>query len=387
MIHRVCLILVMMSHISVNKSASETEPPTQAPFGAWRSPIAAAHLVQGAVRFGDVISEGSIVYWSEGRPQEGGRYAIVRQQVGGKQEDILPMPLGARSTVHEYGGGAIAVYEGVVYFTNYSDQRLWRLRPGESPSPITAESMLRFADLTIDSRRDRLLAVCEDHSPREEEPANRLVAVRLADGQVTTLAAGADFYSTPRISPDGRSLCWLQWNHPNMPWDGTELYVAPIAADGSLGTPHHVAGGEEESIFQPSWSPDGTLYFVSDRTNWWNLYALRADRVNAVLPMEAEFGVPQWVFGASTYGFLADGSIVARYGQRGTWSVMRIDPRTGNHSPLRLPYTHVSGIEVAGQHVFLQASSPTEPESLVVVDTSGKHLEVLRRSSSTLVDL
>ena len=133
-----------------------------------------------------------------------------------------------------------------------------------------------------------------------------------------------------------------------MPWDGTELFVAPVASDGSLGKPRKVAGGTDESIFQPSWSPDGTLYFVSDRTNWWNLYADRDGKIDPVLPMDAEFGAPQWVFGTTTYGFQPDGSIIARYTRGGTWSVVRIDPQSGKHEPIKLPYSNISSIDVAG---------------------------------------
>ena len=187
-------------------------------------------LVQGAVRFGDVATDGEDLYWVEGRPEEEGRYVIVRRTADGKIDDVLPKPFSARTTVHEYGGGAIAVHEGTVYFTNYADQRLWQIAPGEEPQPITPEGKLRFADFVFDASRNRLIAVCEDHSESDHEPANRIVSVSLADGKVSTLVEGADFYSNPRLSPNGRELSWLAWHHPNMPWDGTELFVAPFAA-------------------------------------------------------------------------------------------------------------------------------------------------------------
>ena len=208
----------------------------------------------------------------------------------------------------------------------------------------------------------------------DHEPANRIVAVSLADGKVTPLVEGADFYSNPRLSPDGRQLAWLSWNHPNMPWDGTELFVAPVASDGSLGKPRKVAGGADESIFQPSWSPDGTLYFVSDRTNWWNLYADRDGKIEPVLPMDAEFGAPQWVFGTTTYGFQPDGSIIARYTRGGTWNVTRIDPQSGKHEPIKLPYSNISSIDVAGNRAYAIAGSPTEPESLIEIDLDNRQV-------------
>ncbi len=288
----VTALIMFSAASSAGASRDIAAKPTVAPFGSWRSPITAQMLVQGAVRFGDVATDGDTVYWIEGRPEEEGRNVIVRRTAEGNVEDVLPKPFSARTLVHEYGGGALAASGGTVYFTNYADQRLWRLTPGTAPQPISPESKLRFADFVHDAPRNRLIAVCEDHTKSDDEPANRIVAVNLADGKVTTLVEGADFYSNPRISPDGRQLCWLAWHHPNMPWDGTELFVAPIAANGSIGKPRKVAGGEDESIFQPSWSPNGTLYFVSDRTNWWNLYAERDGKIVPILPMDAEFGAP-----------------------------------------------------------------------------------------------
>jgi dipeptidyl aminopeptidase/acylaminoacyl peptidase len=363
--------------------------PTVAPYGSWRSPISAKMLVQGAVRFGDVAIDGETLYWVEGRPEEQGRYAIVRRTPDGKVDDILPAPFSARTTVHEYGGGALTVFNGSVFFTNYADQRLWRIKHGEAPQPITAESKLRFADFVHDGARNRLIAVCEDHSAGGHEPANRIVAASLADGKVVPLVEGADFYSNPRLSPDGSQLAWLSWNHPNMPWDGTELFVADIVSDGSLGKPRKIAGGPNESVFQPSWSPDGRLYFVSDRTNWWNLYFAFTNDVGdaAILPMDAEFGAPQWVFGVTTYGFRSYNEIICRYTQSGTWKIGNIwlGPVSGKpRSPLttlNLPYSSISSIDVAGDRAYAIAGSPTEPESLIEIDLKSGKSTVIRRSS------
>jgi dipeptidyl aminopeptidase/acylaminoacyl peptidase len=362
-------------------SNSATTKPTIAPYGAWRSPISSQMLVQGAVRFGDMATDGETLYWVEGRPEEQGRYAIVRRTPDGKLGDILPAPFSARTTVHEYGGGALAAAGGKVFFTNYADQRLWQIQNHEAPQPITAESNFRFADFVHDAARDRLIAVCEDHSAGGHEPANRIVAISLTDGSVTPLVEGADFYSNPRLSPDGRELGWLSWNHPNMPWDGTELFVAPLASDGSLGKPRKVAGGFDESIFQPSWSPDGTLYFVSDRTNWWNLYADRNGRIEPILPMDAEFGAPQWVFGTTTYGFQPDGSIISRYTLGGTWNLSRIDSHSKTHAPINLPYSNISSINVTASRAYAIAGLPTEPESLIEIDLATHKQQVIRRSS------
>lgn len=360
--------------------------PVEAPFGSWCSPISAEMLVQGAVRFGDVSIDGDTVYWVEGRPQDEGRYVIVRRRPDGSIDDVLPPPFSARTLLNEYGGGALLAADGTIYFTNHADQRIWQIEPGDSPRSVTAASQRRFADYVLDMRRKRLIAVCEDHTRGDDEPTNSIVAVALADGKLTTLASGADFYSNPRLSPDGRWLAWLAWNHPNMPWDGTELFVASVSADGTIGAARKVAGSNEESIFQPEWSPDGTLYFVSDRTDWWNLYADRAGQIEPVLPMDAEFGVPQWVFGMTTYGFALDGSMVARFTSGGTWSMVLIDPRKRTWKKLELPYTNFSSIHVAGDAVYAVAGSPSLGEALVRVDLVSGQADVVRRGSSVEPD-
>ena len=372
---------IVAAAFSANTPDNATASPTVAPYGSWRSPISAQMLVQGAVRFGDVAIDGDTLYWIEGRPEEQGRYVIVRRTKDGEIDDILPAPFSARTLVHEYGGGALAASGGTVFFANYADQRLWKLTPGNAPQPIAAAAKLRFADFIHDAARNRLIAVCEDHTTSDHEPSNRVVAVNLADGRVTTLVEGAAFYSNPRISPDGRQLSWLSWNHPNMPWDGTELFVAPLTSDGAIGKPRKVAGGAEESIFQPSWSPDGTLYYVSDKTNWWNLYAERDGKLVPILPMDAEFGTPQWVFGMTTFGFQADGTIVARYTSRGKWHVTRIDPTAGKQRPMDLPYTNISSMDVAGDRAYAIAGSPTQPDALVEIDLTTGKAQQIRRSS------
>jgi len=242
---RISTIITMLAATFASSAHLSAANPTNAPFGSWRSPISAQMLVQGAVRFGDMAIGGDTLYWVETRPEEQGRYVVVRRTPDGKISDVLPAPFSARTTVHEYGGGAIAASKGTVFFTNYADQRLWRLTPGQAPKPITAEGKLRFADFVMDRALNRLIAICEDHTANDHNPINRVVAVSLEGGKVTTLVDGADFYSNPRISPDGRQLSWLSWNHPNMPWDGTELFVAALKADGHLGVPRKVAGGAE----------------------------------------------------------------------------------------------------------------------------------------------
>lgn len=375
----------MLLSVIASQLASATDP-VEAPYGSWRSPITAQMLVQGNVRFGDTSLDGDTFYWVETRPQEQGRYVIVRRTPDGKINDVLPAPFSARTLVHEYGGGAMLVSAGTVYFTNYEDQRLWRMTPGQPPLPITAPGKLRFADFVLDAPRKRLISVCEDHTAGGHEPVNRIVAVDLADGKITPLVEGADFYSNPRVSPDGRQLCWLSWNHPNLPWDGTELYVAQLQPNGLLDNSRKIAGGEDESLFQPTWSPDGTLYFVSDRTNWWNLYAERASKIAPVLPLEAEFASAQWVFGITTYGFDGAGHIVARFNRGGKWQLAWIEPTSGKLEEILLPYSNISSIDVGAESVFAVVSSPTDSETLVEINLADGKVQTIRRSSPVQAD-
>jgi hypothetical protein len=229
-------------------------------------------IVAGTIGLGQIALDGGDVYWSEGRPFEAGRSAIVRRTPDGNIADVTPAPFNVRTRVHEYGGGAFTVQDGTIYFSNFVDQRLYKQTPNSEPQPLTPVANRRYADTAIDRQRGRLICVCEDHTDGGE-PVNTVVSIDLHKSEdVQVLVSGSDFYSSPRLSPDNSQLAWLSWNHPNMPWDGTQLWVAQINADGSLGEAECIAGGVNESVFQPEWSPDGVLYFVSDRTGWWNLY-------------------------------------------------------------------------------------------------------------------
>jgi hypothetical protein len=248
--------------------------PKTTPYGSWRSPITAELICTQGNRLAEPRFADGALYWIEGRPAEVGRSVLVRRDAGGATQDLTPPPFSVRSRVHEYGGGAATIADGMVYFVNAADQRIYSHAIGDEPAPLTAESACLHADLEYDRARHRLLVVVEDHADAGGEPVNRLAAVDCASGDVRTLVAGADFYSTPRLSPDGSQLAWLAWDHPNMPWDGVELWLADLDDDGKPVWPRIVAGGDGESIFQPAFSPAGVLHFVSDRTGWWNLYRL-----------------------------------------------------------------------------------------------------------------
>src|SRR2546428_97695 len=240
--------------------------------GSWPSPITSDLIASATIRLGDLALDGGDVYWSESRPAEGGRSAMVGRAADGQTAALIAPPFNARTRVHEYGGGAFAVADGTVYFSNFDDQRLYRVRSGEAPRAVTPAGPWRYADGIVDRQRNRLICVLEDHSAEGREPVNCVAAVDLATGQHRLLVSRADFYSNPRLSPDGRRLAWLAWHHPNMPWDGCELWIGELEEDGSVGYQERVAGGPSESIYQPEWSPARGLHLVSDRSGWGNLF-------------------------------------------------------------------------------------------------------------------
>jgi dipeptidyl aminopeptidase/acylaminoacyl peptidase len=347
-------------------------------------------IVKGAIGLGQIALDGEDIYWSESRPEEGGRNVIVRRTPGGVISDVTAMPFNARTRVHEYGGGAYAVQGGTLFFSNFADQRVYRMDPRSEPWPISPAKDLRYADGVCDSPRGRMIYVREDHTVEGREAVNTVVSLNLqgADGDTggRVLVSGNDFYSSPRLSPDGSRLAWLTWNHPNMPWDGCELWVGEFAPDGSIGHAEQVAGGLAESIFQPEWSPDGVLHFISDRSGWSNLYRWHGGRIEALCEMEAEFGVPQWVFGLATYGFEAPERILCTYTQDGISHMALLDTEAGKLEHVENPYTEINGPRVKHGRVVFVGGSPTEDFALVQLDLATGRVEVLRRSSNLKID-
>ncbi len=358
-----------------------------APYGSWKSPITSNLIVAETIGLGQIVLDGKDVYWTEMRPTEGGRYVVVKRTSEGKTTDVTPPAFNVRTRVHEYGGGAFVVADGTVYFCNFVDQRLYRQDGGSEPRAITPEADVRYADGVINSEGGKMICVREDHTDPGREAVNTLVNLDLNNGEARhVLVSGNDFYASPRLSPDGSRLAWLTWNHPNMPWDGTELWVSEISKEGLLGQREHVAGGIEECIFQPEWSPDGTLHFVSDRTGWWNLYCWRDGRTEPLCQMEAEFGLPQWVFGMSTYAIESARRIICAYTQRGTWHLAGIDTVTGELELIDTPYSSIGCVQAAPGRVVFLGASPTEPTSVVQLDLATDEIAVLRRSSEVKID-
>ncbi len=360
--------------------------PIEAPYGSWKSPITVDLITAKAISLLELAIDGDDIYWIEGRPKEGGRYTIMRRSSGGTITECTPPDFYARTTVHEYGGGAFTVADSVIYFANYRDQRLYAQPVGGQPKLLTPTEGYRFADIIIDQARNRLICIREDHTV-DGEAINTIVAISLDgndDGQI--LAAGNDFYSSPRLSPDGSRIAYLTWNHPNMPWDGCELWVADVDRAGRFVNAQRVVGSATESVFQPEWSPDGVLHFVVESNGWWNLYRWDGAMLRALYPMEAEFGRPYWSFGESTYGFASPTKIRCSYTQNGIWHLAWLDTAIGELKPIDTGYTDISDVRVANGVAAFIAGSPTQPSAVVRMDMKTGNTQRVREAFEVTVD-
>jgi dipeptidyl aminopeptidase/acylaminoacyl peptidase len=360
--------------------------PRIAPYGSWVSPITSDLIVASTIGLGELVLDRDQLYWLESRPQEAGRSVVVCINPEGTIEEVTPPGFSVRTRVHEYGGGAFLAGGGVIYFSNDTDGRIYCREPGLSPVPLTPEPprprALRYADGILDHNRDRMIWVCEDHTKAGREPVNTLVAIPLDGGPPQTLVAGADFYSSPRLSPDGASLAWLEWRHPNMPWDGTELWGARLGPDGAIADRAKITGGPGESVFQPEWSPDGVLYFVSDRSGWWNLYRDHGGRIEALCPEAAEFGSAQWGFRMSRYAFVGPHRLVCSYSRDGVTSLTQLDLDTRRLTPVATEFTEISSVCADAGHVCFRGASPTRFGAIVQLVLDSGAAEIVKSSST-----
>jgi dipeptidyl aminopeptidase/acylaminoacyl peptidase len=340
------VVVAACGQLDTSRSTGESnEAPRIAPYGSWASPIAAADLVAGAGRISELEVDGDALFWRERRPEEGGRAVVMRRDADGSIGRVTPDGFNVRTTVHEYGGGAFMVTDGVIVFSNYADQRLYRHRPGGDPDPLTpaSDGRLRYADCVFDSGRERLICVREDHRG-DGEASNTLVSIEgSGDPAGTVLFSGTDFVSTPRLSPDGSRLVFLAWDHPNMPWDSVGLWLAEFDRDGGLINPRRLNPGHEEAVMAPAWSPAGELYAITDRTDWWSLYRWNGTDLELVHGGDYEIGLPSWVFDRGLYDFTSDGRIVAAVNDRATEGLIVIDPATGLGQRMDLPIVSLRG--------------------------------------------
>ena len=373
------------------------------PYGAWPSPITAADVAKGQVLISYPIVIGTDVWWQEGRPDEGGRVTVVHCDAAGHQRALLPAPWNARSRVHEYGGrsylpvpgrpqdGSTAAAGQAIVFANYADQRLY-LAEASSPVPLTPPATddglgeLRFADFILSADGQEVWSVQERHEGGKI--TRSLVAVPL-DGSaaedpaaIRELVSGSDFFAFPTLSPDGSRLAWICWNHPRMPWDGTELRVAQIS-EGVLGRGRLVKGGMRESVLAPVWRNETSLYVASDWPGWWNLYqvGLVGEPAQALYPAEEEFAEPLWQLGGRPYAMLVDGRLAVLHGQGGM-RLGLLDPETGEIADLDLPFQEFhGGVSADGDTIVAVAGGPQTPLSVVRVDAATGKSEVLRRET------
>ena len=362
-----------------------------APYGSWQSPITSDLIVSQSIGLSEVRLDAAGIYWIELRPQEAGRTVVVCRAHNSVPQDLTSAPFNVRTRIHEYGGGAWFVADGTLYFSNDVDRRLYRLdRGARQPVALTPEGKWRYGDGLLDPRRRRWIGVREDHTEAPREPVNTIVSIDTTGatpdaGRV--LASGHDFFSSPRLSPDGRSLAFLAWDHPRMPWEGTTLRV--ISLDDPDAKSLVIAGGPDESIFQPEWTPDSSaLFFISDRTGWWNLYrrSLDLSAPQALAPMAAEFGRAQWVLGMSAYALAGARRLICAPSSRGIEQLATLDLDSGKLTPIDTPYTEFDSIRADGDRVVFRGGSPNTPLSIVSLDCATGVTEVLKTATTVADD-
>lgn len=376
-------LLLALPGISMSETAENTHP-----FGAWPSPISAESIEEGARGMHSLSHDGEYLYWVESRPEEGGRSTIMRRHPDEGIEEMLAAPWNVRTRVHEYGGRSYVVKDGVIWFSQFDDQRLYRMTPGETPQPITPELPLRFAACEVDTPRQRLICVREDHRA-EGEPINTLVAIpmhgdRESEGDI--LFADSDFVSAPSLSPDGKSIAFIVWDHPNMPWDNTRLWQARLDESGALS--ELAVMGSDESLVDPQWDDAGQLHVISDRSDWWSLYRVDGE---SLLPVPhgldaVELGGPAWSLGGHYYHFLQDGRIAASITERGREALYLLPAAGGSADLLDLSSAAVGSVAVAGQQLYTVNYSTSRPAELVAVDLESRDTQVLRRSQDNAPD-
>lgn len=348
-----------------------------APFGTWDSPISAQQASASVLAFQDVVVDGEAIYWSEMRPQEGGRYAIMKASEQGPKE-MLPAPWNARTRVHEYGGASFTAHQGIIYFIHFADQRLYRLADDEIAA-LTPPG-IRLAECKMTPYG--IIAIAESHQDNGE-PKNFLALVHLATGEVAPLAQGDDFYSSPALNQDFTQIAWISWKHPNMPWDDTQLWVANINQQGLSAVRRVDASNENQAFFQPQWNKKGELVVASDKNNWWNLYQVVGDKLEILFSVESEIGQPLWTLGASTWTFLPDNSIACTFFQNGKNHLFIYK----NHqlTPLTLPYNHFAQIRAHQDNVVCIAGSPNKATAMLKIGPFGE-FEILRENVALNID-
>lgn len=355
------------------------------PYGSWKSDLTAAVLANKGRRYGHMSLDNGALYWLEVRASEQGRGVILKSTADTLCEEVLPRNVSVRSKVHEYGGGDFIVVNGNVYFSNAEDNRVY-LFDGKlhALTPLESGKEMRFADFCITADSKYLIAVRETHNTQSSDAPviNDLVSICLEKKSIKVLHSGFDFYSFPRLSNDGNRLCWTCWNQPDMPWNAAELWLADFHSQGVIDAAHRVAGGGVDSIYQPEWDNSGILHYISDKSGWSNIYNHRDGVLNALTPIDREFGLPQWVFGTSTYVINSDSSLFALNFESGQQQLCHIQPDSGHIEPIALPFKHFEGA-LLGDDEFLYfcASGPAVESAIYRYDIANKHYHALSEIS------
>lgn len=360
--------------------------PTLKPYGAWHSAVSAEALADAQIGFADLQSVAGRLYWTQNVPAAGGAIQVFSLQTA-VALPVVPETANVRTRVHEYGGAPYLAVGSTLFYCQFSDQRLYRLDPGGQPEPLTPPGY-RYADFipqgTDGSTAEALICVREDHrDPRLVR--NEIVRIALpAGGPGEVLYGESDFVAFPRLSPNGTQLAFIAWNHPNMPWDGTELKVAALTDEG-LGAIRDIAGGPSESVLDPQWDADGTLYFVSDHSGFWNLYSWRLE-VRTIWPRDAEFARPLWQLGQSNYALMGDGRAIVRICEAGFDRLAIVDLSSGSGRLLDLPYVEYSQlIRLDGQRAAMIAKSALAAQSIVSVNANDGSTAVIHSTARALL--
>ncbi len=356
-----------------------------APYGTWASPVSAELTASSSKGLQSVHAEGDTLYWLESRPLESGRSVLVRRSADGVAEDVTPAGFNVRTRVHEYGGKSYVIADGTVYFSNFADQALYRQAPGEAPQRMTSADDLRFADCSWDASRQRLICVREDHRGAGEA-VNGIVGIPAAgSSNGDALWQGSDFVGYPRVSADGARLAWIAWDHPNMPWDHVALWVGDLDENGSLSNARRLNRDVDESVLQPTWAADGTLYFIADRSGWWNLHRWDGETVTAVHDTAADFGGPLWGLGSSYFALLSDSEALVTYQRPDREQLARLSLTDGTLTDIDTPFIGIAGVTATGGQARFLASRSDAPGVIAALDLTTGATEVLVEAGDAVV--
>jgi len=362
-----------------NKTTLEEKP-----YGSWKSDISPTGLVENKIQFDFIKADSNQLYWSESRPAEQGRCVIVNLE--NPEVDLIPVPYSAKSRVHEYGGGSFCFNGDTIYFVNEKDQQIYSRSSDSNISQLTHEIDCRFADLEVNTKCQSILAVCERHAKNKSEPVNSIVLINTKDGKLSTLAHGHDFFAFPRFNSAANQIAWISWDHPNMPWDQSSLHKANFdPTTNTIGPTQNIVDCENTSVFQPEFSADGTLYYVSDQSGWWNLYSEK-NTESPIIEQQSEFGLPVWVFGLCTYRFISDTEIACIVMDKAQSSIKLIDLHTSNIKKLDLAFSDFYYLYYCQNKLFTLAVSPQEYTQLIQIDIQSSQWQCIKSSSQSKLD-